>query len=163
MKRVNQEELSWIEQKSPSGKFCVYRKHVSLALGGLKDVGSFGGGHPFDAELARVPPGAANWPFHSHDAQWELFLVLAGRGELRTPTENLPITSGDCVLFPPGEAHQLTNIGDDDLIYYIVSDHPRADVMYYPDSDKYFVKPRRRYFRMQEVDYFAGEDEDPAS
>jgi hypothetical protein len=35
--------------------------------------------------------------------------------------------------------------------------------MYYPDSYKYFLKPRRKYFRMQEVDYFAGEDEDPAS
>jgi len=66
------------------------------------------------------------------------------------------------VLFPPDEAHQLTNVGDDDLIYYVVSDQPRADVMYYPDSDKYFVKPRRKYFRMQEEDYFAGEDEDPA-
>ena len=30
--------------------------------------------------------------------------------------------------------------------------------MHYPDSDKWFVKAQRKFFRMQEVDYYEGED-----
>ena len=26
--------------------------------------------------------------------------------------------------------------------------------MHYPDSEKWFVKPQRKYFRMQETDYY---------
>ena len=133
-------------------------KHLSLAVGGIKDMGTGGGGHPFDVELTRVPPGAANWPFHSHAAQWEMFIVLSGRGEARTTTEVIPLAAGDCFLFPPGEAHQLTNTGETDLLYYIITDQPAADVIFYPDSDKWFVKPQRKFFRMREVGYYEGED-----
>ena len=163
MHQTNQDDLPWTEQSSPSGKFCVHRKHLSLALGGAKDVGTAGGGHPFDLELTRVPAGAANWPFHSHAAQWELFIVLSGSGQARTPEGVVAFRTGDCLLFPPGEAHQLTNTGDTDLLYYVVTDQPVADVMFYPDSDKWFVKPARRFFRMREVDYFEGEDPAPAA
>ncbi len=159
MKRINQNEVSWSKQRSPNGNFCICRKHLSLALGGIKDVGTFGGGHPFDLELARVPPNAANWPFHSHDAQWELYVILSGRGEARTDTSIVPFVSGDCLLFPPGEAHQLINTSDSDLLYYIVADQPPADIGHYPDSNKWFVKPQRKCFRMQPVEYYEGEDE----
>ena len=71
----------------------------------------FGDGRPFDVELTRLPPGAVNWPFHSHAAQWELFLVLAGQGKARTPEGVVALAAGDCLLFAPGEAHQLTNPG----------------------------------------------------
>ena len=161
MHRTNQDRLAWSEQHSPTGKFCVHRKHLSLALGGRKDIGPFGGGHPFDVELTRAPPGAVNWPFHSHAAQWELFLVLAGQGEARTPEGTVAFAAGDCLLFPPGEAHQLTNTADTDLVYYVITDQPAADVMHYPDSRKWFVKPQRKYFRMQETDYY--DQEDPPS
>ena len=70
----------------------------------------------------------------------------------------MPFVAGDALLFPPGDAHQLTNTGDADLLYYIVTDQPPADVVHYPDSDKWFVKPQRKQFRMQEVEYYDGED-----
>jgi hypothetical protein len=56
MRKVNISQVSEAAQHSPKGTFSVFRKHISLALGGLKDVGLFGGGHPFDLELVRVPP-----------------------------------------------------------------------------------------------------------
>ena len=84
--------------------------------------------------------------------------MLAGQGEARTPERNLMFSAGDCLLFAPGEAHQLTNTGDTDLVYYIITNQPEADVMQYPDSNKWFVKPQRRFFRMQEVGYYEGED-----
>jgi uncharacterized cupin superfamily protein len=161
MHQTNQDHLPWAEERSPKGKFCVHRKHISLALGGVKDMGTAGGGHPFDVELTRVPPGAVNWPFHSHAAQWELFIILGGCGEARTSEGVVSVAAGDCLLFQPGEAHQLTNTGDADLLYYVVTDQPAADVMFYPDSDKWFVKPQRKIFRMREVDYYDKEDTTP--
>src|SRR5215510_12914873 len=68
MRKINISQVSEAAQHSPKGTFAVFRKHISIALGGLKDVGVFGGGHPFDLELVRVPSGRAAWPLHSHSA-----------------------------------------------------------------------------------------------
>src|SRR5689334_1711935 len=85
MRKANLESLGWNEQRSPKGRFHLFRRNLSLALGGVRDVGDWGGGHPFDMEQYRIPPGATNFPFHAHSAQWELYLVTSGRGALRTP------------------------------------------------------------------------------
>lgn len=60
MNKTNQNQIEWIETKSPKGRFHLFRHHISLALDGKKDAGIWGGGHPFDLELTRVPAGAAN-------------------------------------------------------------------------------------------------------
>ena len=54
---------------SPKGIYEINRRHMSLALGGVKDAGPWAGGHPFDVELARIPPGKIGYPLHSHAAQ----------------------------------------------------------------------------------------------
>ena len=59
MRKINISQVSETAQHSPKGTFAMFRKLISLALGGLKDVGVFGGGHPFDLELVRVPLGRA--------------------------------------------------------------------------------------------------------
>ncbi len=51
---------------------------------------------------------------------------------------------GDAFFFQPGEAHQLTNAGDEDFVYYVIADNPRGggatgDSCYYPDSGKWAV------------------------
>ena len=158
MKRINISQVAEVAQHSPKGAFAVSRKHISLALGSLKDVGVFGGGHPFDLELVRVPPNHAAWPLHSHSAQWELYVVISGSGEVRTPSETIAVGVGDVFINPPGEAHQLRNIGSDDLVYYVIADHAPADVIHYPDSGKWFAKPQRKSFRMLEADYYDGEE-----
>ena len=48
--------------------------------------------------------------------------------------------------------------GSDDLLYYVVADNPPADIINYPDSNKWVVKPHRKGFIMQETDYYAGEE-----
>lgn len=158
MKKVNISQVPEAVQKSPKGKFSVFRRHISIALGGLKDVGIFGGGHPFDLELVRVPAHHCAWPYHSHSAQWELYVILSGSGEVRTESGTTQAGPGDAFIHPPNEAHQLRNIGNDDLVYYIIADHAPADVTHYPDSGKWFVKPQRKAFRMQELDYYEGEE-----
>ncbi|HVY71858.1 MAG TPA: cupin domain-containing protein [Verrucomicrobiae bacterium] len=158
MNKVNLDQIDWFEQRSPKGRFHVFRKNVSTALGGKRDIGEWGGGHPFDLELYRMPPGATNFPYHSHASQWEMYLVVDGTGQVRTPAGWEPIRAGDTFLCPPGEPHQIQNNGTVDLLFYVIADNPRADVNHYPDSNKWGVKPQRKFFTMQEVDYYHGED-----
>jgi uncharacterized cupin superfamily protein len=158
MKHVKQSEIEWAEQRSPGGRFHLFRRHISEALGAPRDAGIAGGGHPFDVELTRLPSGATNFPFHAHAAQWEVYLILNGTGELRTSEGVCAMAAGDAFVCPPGDAHQIKNTGPDELVYYVIADNPPADVSYYPDSNKWTVKPQRKYFTMQEVDYYAGEE-----
>jgi uncharacterized cupin superfamily protein len=158
MNKMNQNNLDWTEVKSPRGKYQVFRRHISLALGGKKDLGTWGGGHPFDLELTRVPPGKANWPYHAHASQWELYVVLSGQGKVCTPQGEFEIGPGDCVLHPPGEPHQIHNHGAEDLVYYVIADNPPSDITHYPDSKKWTIKPQLKCFEMTEVDYYKGEE-----
>lgn len=102
MRRTNESAIAWTEQCSPAGRFHIFRRHISEALGATRDAGVAGGGHPFDVELARLPPGATNFPFHAHAAQWELYLILRGSAELRTGDSVLAVGAGDSFVFPPG-------------------------------------------------------------
>ncbi len=163
MRHVHHPDLAWEEIHSPTRKFHSFFKNISLALGGTRNVGPWGGGHPFDLQLRRIPPGASVCPFHAHLAQWELFVVQAGRGDVRT-TEGLhPVQSGDVFIHPPGAAHQLLNrSSSEELEVLIVTDNPPVDGCHYPDSDKWALRPPGKVFRMNAADYFDGEDPAPA-
>lgn len=150
--------LPWEEIKSPTGKFHSYFRNISLALGGARNTGTWGGGHPFDLQIRRVPSGASVCPYHLHLAQWELFVVQSGLGTVRTADGLTSIKPGDVFYHPPGAAHQLTaNIGNA-LEVLIITDNPPLDGCHYPDSNKWALRPPAKIFRMTETDYFDGED-----
>jgi uncharacterized cupin superfamily protein len=159
MHTVNLSDVPEQELRSPTGKFHSFCRNLSLAVGGLRNVGPSGGGHPFDLQIRRIPPGAAVCPFHLHFAQWEFFLVRAGAGLVRVGAETHRVTVGDFFVHPPGEPHQLTNTGTTDLEVLIVADNPALDGFYYPDSDKWGLRSPAGYFKISPVDYFDGEDE----
>ena len=69
------------------------------------------------------------------------------------------IEAGDAFIFKPGEPHQITNAGSEDLIVYVVADNPIGESGYYPDSKKWIVRsPERRLVRSEALDYFDGEE-----
>ena len=156
--RIHVEDLPWEELRSPRGTFRSFCRNVSLALGGIRNGGTWCGGHPFDVQVRRIPAGAAICPFHAHVAQWELFLVHSGTGIVRAGGETHRVVAGDVFVHPPGEAHQLSNPGPDELEVLIVADNPPMDAFYYPDSDKWGLRPPGKYFRITEVSYFDGEE-----
>ena len=156
--KLNLRDIAELEQRSPSGKFHSFSKNVSLALGAPRNVGVWGGGHPFDFQIRRIPPGAAVCPHHAHVVQWEFFHVLRGTGTVRAGDARHAIRAGDNFLHPPGEAHQLLNTGTDDLEVFIVADNPQLDAFYYPDSDKWGLRTPSVFFKLTPVDYFEGED-----
>lgn len=147
-----------IELHSPSRKFHSFCRNLSLALGGIRNVGTWGGGHPFDVQIRRVPAGASICPYHSHLGQWEFFLLRSGQGTVRADGATHAIVPGDFFIHPPGEAHQLINTGATDLEVLIVADNPPVDGFYYPDSNKWGLRSPSMYFRLTETDYFDGED-----
>jgi uncharacterized cupin superfamily protein len=158
MKKVKISDLPWVEFTSPSGKYQCRDRDISLALGGKKDTGTWGGGHPFDLGMCSVPPGASVCPYHSHTTQWELFVVLKGEATVRSNDEKHTVREGDSFIQPPGTAHQITNTGTEDFVFYVIADNPLSEICHYPDSNKWAINPQRKVFRMTEVDYFDGED-----
>ncbi len=162
MNTVHFPTLPEAELHSPSKKFHSFCRNVSLALGGIRNVGTWGGGHPFDFQIRRVPPGAAVCPYHSHLGQWEAFLIRSGAATVRVGTaaasESHVVRAGHVFIHPPGEAHQLTNTGDTDLEVFIFADNPPVDGWHYPDSNKWGLRSPSMYFRVTECDYFDGED-----
>lgn len=163
MKHVHLDAVPWMDWASPTGKFSASGKQISEALGAVMNATLADGGHPFDLEFGRLPPGKSGCPFHRHSAQWECYLIVSGTGVMRHGAERRDVRAGDVAMHPPGSSHQLINTGDTDLIYYLVADNPLTEFWHYPDSDKWGFKPGGGIFRRQDVDYFLGEDDTPAT
>ena len=126
MNPVNPEDLPWTERRSPKGGYHRFSRNLSGAMTAAADGAAPPGPPPFDVGLVRLPPGVANYPFHSHGAEWECYLILAGRGTVRHGDRRSPLRAGDCVLCPPGEPHQLINDGEEDLVYYVIANNAPA-------------------------------------
>ena len=163
MRKVNLKgipEQQW-KRKSPTGKFGSSAKHISVALGREPDSFDVQKRHPFDLALVRVPRGKSLCPYHAHSAETEMYLIVSGKGRVRDQTGNTEVGAGDAFLFGPGEAHQITNIGEDDLVYYVIADNPRGDSCFYPDSSKWAVQKEGAeevFVKGPETDYFEGEE-----
>lgn len=160
MRKVNLSEVSEGERKSPKGKYAASYKEISLALGRERDSLDLSKRHPFDLALLRIPPGGSHCPYHAHSAQSELFLIISGRGSVRDGSGTTEVVAGDAFFFGPGEAHQITNPGPDELTYYVIADNPIGDACYYPDSKKWavFRPPDNIIMKGSETHYFDGEE-----
>lgn len=161
MNRVSLDELSAESWVSPGGRFKQTMKQVSEALGRVPDSMDLTKRHPFDLEWCTLPAHSENYPYHAHACQWEMYVFLEGEGFARDEKGKHPVMAGDVVLYAPGEAHQLINESDSNLIYFVIADNPLTDPCYYPDSDKWAVKvgDNRKIMVGEEVDYYHGEDE----
>jgi uncharacterized cupin superfamily protein len=160
MQRINQSAVPVERRKSPKGAFELARQHISVALGGVRDVGEWGGGHPFDVERVTIPPGKKNYPYHAHAAQTEYYIVLAGSGQALDEAGRLvPIRAGDHFICRPGEAHQIFNDSERELEYLVIADHHRAEVSAYPKTGKRMIKPGSICLgAITEADYYEGEE-----
>lgn len=111
----------------------------------------------------RVSPGRTTCPFHSHQREDEVFFVISGRGTLRYGDRVFSLRAGDCISCPAGtgDAHQIANPYDEDLVYLAVGAHDADEVCVYPDSGKVLVRSLEHLGRMEAADYFDGEPEPP--
>jgi uncharacterized cupin superfamily protein len=159
MRKINTKEIVEVTWSSPKGKFAGAGKEISEALGRVPDSTDIKDRHPFDVEILRVPPGKIPYPYHSHSAQWEFYHVISGKGRIRHQDGTDAIEAGDAFLFHPGEAHQLINDGQDDLVVFVVADNPIGESSHYPDSGKWLVRsPESRLIRSDSLKYYDGEE-----
>jgi len=166
MRKVNLKDIPEQGRKSPKGKFGRMTKNISIALGRQPDSLDLAKRHPFDLALVRIPKGKTLCPYHAHAAESELYLVVSGRGNVRDKDGIAEVVAGDAFFFQPGEAHQLSNAGDEDFVYYVIADNPRSggttgDSCYYPDSGKWAVTrdaTEEVIVKGTEADYFDGEE-----
>jgi uncharacterized cupin superfamily protein len=159
MHKVNTNKMKEESWSSPKGKFVSAGREVSEELGRKPRSTDLMERHPFDVEIQRIPPGKTAYPYHSHSAQWEFYHVISGRGIVRHQDGTTAIEPGDAFLFKPGEPHQLSNNGAEDLILYVVADNPLGESCHYPDSGKWSVPfPERRLVRSDALDYYDGEE-----
>ena len=161
MQKVNTNQVPEQERKSPKGKFGRIAKNISVALGRDPESLDFAKRWPFDVALVTIPAGKSLCPYHSHSAETEFYLVVSGKGSIRDKDGTTQVGVGDAFIFAPGEAHQLTNPGPDDFVYYVIADNPRGDGCFYPDSGKWAVDVERgegKIVKGTEADYFLGEE-----
>jgi uncharacterized cupin superfamily protein len=100
-------------------------------LGDLFGLANFG------VNLTRLPPGAISALRHAHTKQDEFIYILAGQAVLRTDEGDTPLAPGMCAGFRAGSgnAHQLVNTGNEDVLYLEIGDRSPGDAATYPDDD----------------------------
>jgi uncharacterized cupin superfamily protein len=144
--------------KSPDGSpFGGKRQRIGRAIGAKKLGYSY----------FVVPPGKAAFPFHTHYTNEEMIFIFEGEGTLRFGKEEMAVSSGMFIAFPPGpeHLHQLINTSNTDLRYLVVSTMDYPDLSEYPDSNKigsYATSAadggfRALYPKDSNVDYYSGE------
>jgi uncharacterized cupin superfamily protein len=92
-------------------------------------VGAHAGAYELGATLYEVEAGGTISPYHTHCANEELLVVLAGSPEVRTPDGVRRLERGAVLAFPRGEtgAHAVTNPGPEPARVLLVS------TMHFPD------------------------------
>ena len=59
---------------------------------------------------ARLPPGAKTTA-HYHRRTEEIYYILEGSAVMRIGQQTRDVNVGDAIAIPPGEEHQITNMG----------------------------------------------------
>jgi uncharacterized cupin superfamily protein len=149
-----------IEQmKTPDGSpFGGERRRVGTAIGAKKLGYSF----------FSVPPGKAAFPFHLHHTNEEMIYIFEGEGVLRIGKDEVRVSSGTFIAFPPGadHPHQLINTAGEELRYLCVSTMEHPEIAEYPDSGKIGAYAggvleggfRALYRKEENVPYYDGEN-----
>ena len=111
--------------------------------------------------VSALAPGASGAPYHNHHVNEEMFLILAGEGELRFGERTFPVRPLDIIACPPGGrevAHALTNTGNTELRYLALSTRDPHDVCEFPDTDQvgvyvgtYGAMKLRHWFRVDQA------------
>jgi quercetin dioxygenase-like cupin family protein len=83
----------------------------------------------FSMGYVTLEPNGGQVPWHNQE-QEEVYFVVEGSGEMCLGQERRILASGQAVFIPPGEFHQLTNIGDTPLIM-IYCYGPAGDVAHW--------------------------------
>jgi uncharacterized cupin superfamily protein len=143
---------------------------VEGAYGGrLRGLAGAAGSKRTGLNLAVLAAGEEGAPAHCHSAEEEVFVVLEGDGTLTlipspvraaqgAEEEQHALRRGHIVARPPGTgmAHVFT-AGDKGITYLAYGTRDFNDILYYPRSNKFFLKGIGLIGRVEPLDYYDGE------
>jgi len=142
--KINQGQVPWTDEESPE-KSWFFAK-TTLAVGGRKTLACWRW-PPVDVELTKLPPAKANWPLHEQQRSGRRSFCCQGAescGQRRLSGKS----PGDFIVNPPGEAHQIINRGQEDLVTTSSPTIRLRILFYYPDSKKWTMKPPRKVYEL---------------
>lgn len=141
-------------------------EHIGSTVGRrIRDLGRAAGSLRTGIRHVEVQSGMLNVPPHCHSVEEEIFVVLAGSGELLLwPTgaegpELQPVHTGHTVARPPGTgvAHAF-RAGDDGLTLLAYGTRDPGDICFYPRSGKVSLRGLGVIARLEVLDYWDGEE-----
>ncbi len=125
------------------------RRHLSREAGSVQT----------GLQHVEVAPGKESTAQHCHSVEEELFVMLDGDGVLVLGDEELPVRSGSVISRPAGTgvAHMF-RAGESGMRYLAYGTRDRADVCYYPRSNKIAFRGVGVIARLERLEYWDGED-----
>jgi uncharacterized cupin superfamily protein len=101
----------------------------------------------------RLAPGKQSTRLHRHLLQEEMFLILSGGGTLRHGDRDVPVKTGDFILYPAGDpaAHTFVNTGGEPMVYIATGDRLSYEVCEYPEDGTVYVEALDKTLRNDEV------------
>ena len=86
-----------------------------------------------------LQPGKANFPYHYHTANEEVFYIISGQGTLKTPEGEKVVSEGDAIVMPAHKngAHMLINNSNAPLVYLEVKTARQPEICIQPEAEKF--------------------------
>ncbi len=102
-----------------------------------RQLGDFFGLTNFGVNLTRMVPNSISALRHAHTKQDEFIYVLQGTPALHTDEGITRLAPGMCAGFKAGtgNAHQLVNDTNEEVVYLEMGDRAPGDAGSYPDDD----------------------------
>lgn len=131
-----------------------------------KEISSLFGAKNIGFHLEVMDPRTFSCPYHYHEQEEELMVVIEGEAVVRRNGEFRKVKPGDLVFYETGpqSAHQIYNHTDKPFRYFVLSSKSIDETCHYPDSQKKLERKGQTRSLTQNgvaADYFKDE-EDPA-
>lgn len=151
--RIVNKDMLKPRHKSEHNRYEYYKYQASAR----------GEGYQCTVSIYEIPPKKANYPYHYHTGNEEVFYIISGNGVLETPEGQSLVSAGDVIIFPANKngAHRLTNVSATDMLVYLDCDTANdPDVVFYPKTGKVGILTENsaKFYRVNDdIDYFEGE------
>jgi uncharacterized cupin superfamily protein len=123
----------------PRTKLTIYPEPFASRMVGRekRQLGDLFGLKNFGVNLTRLAPNAISALRHAHAKQDEFVYILQGRPILQTDDGRTLLSPGMCAGFMAGtgNAHNLLNETEEDVVYLEIGDRTPGDDATYPDDD----------------------------
>jgi uncharacterized cupin superfamily protein len=126
-------------QVAPRAQLSSYPEPFASRMKGRvkRQLGDVFGLSNFGVNLTQLLPGSGSALRHAHAKQDEFIYILQGHPVLVTNAGETQLSPGMCAGFKAGtgNAHQLLNRSNEEVIYLELGDRSAGDSVVYPDDD----------------------------